>query len=92
MMIAIIDPQDEALIPCDWSDIVTGVLSISGDATHFVPDGLIKLSEATDVANNMSFVKVKGAQHGMKYDIEAQATLNNGEILNRNFPVRCFNG
>lgn len=89
MAIAIIDPQDEALITVPWTDAI-GSLGL-GPVTHTVPTPLTKMSESTDAESKTSQVKVSGAKHGGLYMIEVESTLSNGERINRQFPVRCFN-
>jgi hypothetical protein len=88
--IVLLDPSDEAIITCDWSDAV-GTTTL-GAVTHNVPAPLTKMSEATDSSGKTSQVKVKGGIHGGMYMIEGQTTLSNGEVLNRQYPVRWFNG
>lgn len=90
--IALIDPGDEFLIEVDWNNILIPGIALAGDVIHTVPSPLVKVSEVTEAASGLSQVKVRGAQHGALYMIEAQATLTNTEIVNRQFPVRCFNG
>jgi hypothetical protein len=89
---ALIDPGDEVLIEVDWNDFLPSGIGLAGDVVHAVPLPLVKISEVTDTIQALSQVKVRGAQHGALYMIEAQATLTNTEIVNRQFPVRCFNG
>lgn len=63
-----------------------------GTVTHTVPSPLTKVSEATNAGLAQSQVKVSGAVHGGLYMIEGQTTLSNGDVINRQFPLRCFNG
>jgi len=88
--IALLDPSDQAILTIDWSDAI-GAIAL-GTVVHAVVAPLVKLSESTDVNAKTSQVKVSGAVHGGTYMIEGQSTLGNGEVLNRQFPVRCFNG
>jgi len=88
--IVLLDPSDQAVITIDWSDALDSNSLVS--VVHVVPSPLAKMSEATDIPGKASQVKVPGAVHGGIYLIEGQATLSNGEILNRQFPARCFNG
>lgn len=90
MCIAIISSGDVAIIPLDWSDLPTGVTI--GQVTHTVPSPLTKVAEASDEDEKVSQVKVSGAVHGGMYVITASTTLTNGEVVNRQVPVRCFNG
>lgn len=90
-MIPLIDPGDSAIFQLDWSDAVADDTTLVS-VVHILPEPLVKVSESTDQVNARSTVKVSGAQHGMTYLIEAQGTLSNGESLNRQSPLRCFNG
>lgn len=89
-MIPLIDPDDVVLFRLEWSDLPSGVTI--GAVTHAVPSPLTKVEETTVSASAYSDVKVSGAKHGGLYMIEGQTTLSNGEVLNRQFPLRCFNG
>ena len=90
MSIVLLDPSDSSLITIDWADVLINAVTLSA-VTHTVPAGLTKVSEAIDVPNGRSQVKVSGATHGSAYMIEAQATLSNGEVINRQFPARGWN-
>jgi hypothetical protein len=88
--IVVLDPGDQAIITCDWSDAIDTVAL--GTVMHSVPSPLVKISESTDVSGKTSQVKVSGGLHAGMYMIEGQTTLGNGEVLNRQYPVRWFNG
>lgn len=88
--IPLIDPSENVTFTLDWTDVI-GELTL-GTVTHNVPAPLTKSSESTDAANKRSSVKVSGAIHGALYMIEGQATLSNGDVVNQQFPLRCFNG
>jgi hypothetical protein len=90
-VIPLIDPDDAAVFQVDWSDALAPDVTL-GSVNHMVQPPLIKISESTDMLNGKSTVKVAGAVHGGTYLVEAQTTLSNGETLNRQFPLRCFNG
>ncbi len=90
--IVLLDPADQALVTINWSDVAIGGLEIVGFVTHTVPAPLVKIIEITDVATKTSQVRVTGAVHGGMYMVEATVELSNGEILNRQFPLRAFNG
>lgn len=88
--VVLINPSDQLLITFDYSnELATGITLVS--ATHTVPSPMTKISESTDTANALSQVKVSGAVHGQTQMIGGQATLSNGEIINRQFPVRGWN-
>lgn len=90
MTVLIIDPGDSDVYAFDWTDVLGGA-TLSA-VVHSVPSPLSILSETTDGANKRSLVKITGAVHGQTYLIEGSATLSSGEIVNRQFPLRCFNG
>lgn len=88
-MIPLIDPGDNATFLMDWSDALAAGVTLES-VTHQVPSPLTKVSESnTSIA---SLVRVSGAVHGGLYLIQGAATLSNGETLNRQLPLRCFNG
>jgi hypothetical protein len=88
--VVIVDPADSAIVTFDWSDVLGLTISLAG-VVHTVPAPLTKGAESTDVLNQTSAVKVSGAVHGGMYLVEAQATLSNGETINRQATVRGFN-
>lgn len=88
-MIPLIDPGDSANFRMDWSDALPSGVTVSA-VTHTLPSPLTKVSESNDTTT--STVRVSGALHAGLYLVEAAATLSNGETLNRQFPLRCFNG
>lgn len=83
------DPSDSALYTFNWADALPSAVTVTA-VTHTVPSPLTKVSEA--FTTTTSTVKISGGVHGAMYLIEAQATLSNGESLNRQFPLRVFNG
>lgn len=91
MTIPLIDPSDSATFQLDWTDVLPDSVTL-GTVTHTVPSPLTKVSESTNTANASSQVRISGAVHGKTYLIEGQSTLSNGETINRQFPLRCFNG
>lgn len=89
--ILLADPGDEATYSIDWSDALGEGVTLSSVA-HSVPSPLTLVQESTDAQNNLSLLRIAGARHGDLYMIEAEATLSTGEKLNRQFPLRGFNG
>ena len=89
MSIPLIDSGDSTWFECDWTDSLPAGVTVSS-VVHSVPSPLVKAAEST--ATPLSYVRVSGAIHGQTYLIEASATLSNTEVLNRQFPLRCFNG
>jgi hypothetical protein len=87
--IPLIDPSDSASFTLDWSDAIGA--STLGTVTHTVVAPLTKVAESTDASAKTSTVRISGAVHGGVYMIEGQTTLSSGEVLNRQFPLRCFN-
>jgi hypothetical protein len=86
--IILFDPSDQAIVTFDWSDVLTGSVTVSS-ATHTVPSPLTKVTEST--ATPYSSIKISGAVHGGRYMVEGQATLSNGEVLNRQFEIKGWN-
>ena len=87
-MILLFDPSDNAIIPFDWSDVLTDTVLLTS-VTHSVDSPLVKGAESNTATT--STVKVSGAIHGGRYMVSAQALLNNGEIINRQFPILGWN-
>jgi len=88
--IVLANSTDQIVITFDYSnELTTGITLVS--ATHTVPSPMTKISESTDAPNALSQVKVSGAVHGLTVPIGGQATLSNGELINRVFPVRGWN-
>jgi hypothetical protein len=88
--VLLFDPSDNATIEISWSDVLPDGVTLSS-VTHTVPSPLVKGTESTDTANAKSFVKVSGAVHPQVYQMEATATLSNGDTINRQWPLRAFN-
>ena len=88
MSIILLDPSDNAVVTFDWSDVLPAGVTISS-ASHTVDAPLVKGVETNSTST--SAVKVSGAVHGAMYSVAGQATLSNGEIINRQFPVRGWN-
>lgn len=87
--IVLIDPSETINIQFNWVGILGGATLVS--VSHSVPSPLIMDGEATDVPNKQSTVKLHGALHGGLYQVEATATLSNGEVVNRAATVRGCN-
>ncbi len=82
------DPSDNALVTFDWTDVLPGSVTVAS-VVHTVPSPLVKGTEST--SSPTSSVKISGAVHGGMYMVEGQATLSNGEVINRQFPIRGWN-
>jgi hypothetical protein len=88
MTIAIFDPTDSALQSFDWTDALPDGVTVSS-VTHSVESPMTVLSESNTTTT--SSAKLSGAAHGGYYMVSASATLSNGEVINRQFPIRGFN-
>jgi hypothetical protein len=86
--IALFDPSDDAYMSFDWSDSLGSGVTVSS-VTHSVQLPLVKGAE--DSTSTTSAVKLSGAVHGGLYLVSAEATLSNGEVINRQFPIRGWN-
>jgi hypothetical protein len=89
--IGLIDPGDQVIFKMDWSGSLAVGVTLS-NVVHTLPAPLTVMSEGLTDANKSTFVKIRDAVHGMLYQVEAQVTLSTGEIMNRQFPLRCLNG
>ena len=88
MSVILVDPSDVPLLSFDWTDALpSGVLVYA--VTHSVSSPLSIVSQSTTPNQNLSTVKVSGFQHGATYLIQATASLDNGETINRAMTVRC---
>lgn len=86
--ILLFDPSDNAIVTFDWSDVLTSGVTVV-TATHTVPSPLTNVSESNNTTT--SSVKISGAVHCGRYMVEGQATLTNGEVINRQFPLLGWN-
>jgi hypothetical protein len=87
MTIVRLDPSDSANVAITWSGL--GAATISSVAYTAIP-GVTLTPQG--VNGSVSTVRVSGLVHGRTYQLEATATLSTGETLNRNVPIRAFNG
>lgn len=90
MNIILFDPGDNDFITFDWNDVLPDSVTLSA-VTHTVPSPLSKSNETTNTAEGLSQIKVTGAVHGALYMVEAAATLSNGAVLNKQWPIRGWN-
>lgn len=82
------DPGDSVIVTFDWSDVLPTSVTVSS-ATHSIDTPMTKVSESS--TSTTSAVKVSGAVHGTICMVTGIATLSNGEVVNRQFPVRGWN-
>jgi hypothetical protein len=80
---------DQQVIAIDWSDILPTGETVSS-VTHSVSPSLTKVSESN--TTTASAVKVSGGAHAGRYTVSGAATLSNGELLNRSWPVLGWGG
>ena len=88
--VILFNPSDNALITFDWSDVLPATVTLSF-VLHTVPTPLTKVSEATATPQSQVKVNAAGGVNGAIYQIAGAATLSNGEVVNRVFPVRLLN-
>lgn len=82
-----LDPADTANVSIEWTDLGSGqVVSVA-----YTPIAGVTLTPQ-GINGAVSTVRVSGLVHGRTYQLEATATLNTGETLNRNIPIVAFNG
>jgi hypothetical protein len=82
-----LDPNDSANVSITWTDL--GNATLASVAYTAIP-GVTLTPQG--VNGSVSTVRVSGLVHGRTYQLEATATLSTGETLNRNVPIRAFNG
>lgn len=88
MSVILVDPSDVVVISFDWSGALpTGVLVAS--VSHSVPSPLTLVFQSTVPVDALSTAKISGMLHGGTYQVQATATLDNGETINRAATVRC---
>jgi hypothetical protein len=82
------DPGDDAVVTFDWSDVLPAGVTVAS-VVHAVDSPLVKGAESNTTTT--SSVKLSGAAHCGLYMVTGAATLSNGEVLNRQFPIRGWN-
>lgn len=83
----VLDPSDVVNVTITWENL--GVATIASVA-YTAPAGLTVTGQGN--TSTTSAFRISGMAHGLTYQVEAQATLSSGETLNRNVPIRAFNG
>ena len=86
----VLDPADNVNVTVTWTNLGPGSEHHIAAMTYSAPAGLTITPQG--FTNTTSSFRVTGLVHGLTYQIEAQATLASGEVLNRNIPIRAFNG
>lgn len=87
MSVIVLDPGDSANISIQWTNLGVGTVN----SVAYTPITGLTITPQS-VINNVSTVRISGLKNGLTYQLEAAATLNTGEVLNRNIPIRGFNG
>jgi hypothetical protein len=94
--VILIDPNDTVVITFDWADAIpstsplTTLSSVAHTAPSASPTTLILQAQSTNTVAKTSAAKVSGGVHGETYQLQAQATLSNGEVVNRAATLRCI--
>lgn len=79
------------LYTADFSDSLAATITVSACVWTITPSiGLT--NQADDFGNARSTIKVSGAAHGVVYNLQAKATLSNGEIVPKDVALMGFNG
>lgn len=86
--VVLFNPSDNAFITFDWSDVLPTTVTLAS-VTYSAPSPLT--ATPGSISGAQSQVKITGALHGAIYQIAGQATLSNGEVISRVFPVRAVN-
>ena len=79
------------LYTADFSDALSGTVTVSA-CTWSITPSITLGSPVDDFGNARSSVKVSGAVHGTVYNLQAKATLSNGEIVPKDIALIGFNG
>lgn len=87
MAMITLDPSDNANVTLTWDNLGSATVST---VSYSAPAG-VTITPGTVTSPNSTF-RITGLVHGRTYQVEAQATLSSGEVLNRNVPIRAFNG
>lgn len=77
----IIDPAESLPITFDFSDEITSGVTLS--SVVFAGSGLTLGAQSNDYPNARSTMVISGAQHGVRYSLEATGTFSNGTVANR---------
>jgi hypothetical protein len=92
-------PGEKQLYTFDWTpqmpstSPLTTISSVAYTITPtYSPQTLNVYSTSIDTTNNKSTVGLQGAVSGETYQLTAEATLSNGEIVGENITFRGFNG
>jgi len=87
----LIDPVAGLIYTFDFSAEVPSGASVTG-ITVTAPSPLVASGKSDDLPNKLTRVLISGAAHGGIYQVEATATLSNGETLNQAATLRGWNG
>lgn len=85
-------PVDGAhALTADFSDVISAGAALTSCAWSSTPS-LTLDSQSDNFASHRSTIKASGAQHGVRYLLQAKGTANNGEVFAKDIAVLGFNG
>lgn len=79
------------LYTADFTDSLPATVTVVTCVWSISPS-IALTSQADDFGNARSSIKVSGAVHGVVYNLQAKATLSNGEIVPKDVALLGFNG
>ena len=89
--LVLLDPSDNSVVSIEWNGLGTATIS---SVAYSLPSPLTYAESG--INNNLTppitNLRITGVEHAQVYDCEAQVVLSTGEVLNRNFRIRGFNG
>ncbi|HRC61642.1 MAG TPA: hypothetical protein PLX85_00275 [Dehalococcoidia bacterium] len=86
----LIDPTAGLIYTFDFSDEVPAGVSVTAIAI-VAPAPLTTSGKTDDLPNKQTRVLISGAIHGQTYQVEATATLSNGETVPLSATLRGWN-
>lgn len=86
----VIPVDSELAYTFDFSDVVIAPATVT--EIIVTAGGLTAFNQTDDLANKKTTVGLKGAVHGETYNVQARATLSNGEKLPKDATFVGFNG
>ncbi len=87
----VLGPSGKLLYTFDFTDEIPAGQTLTGVA-FTVPPPLAVYATSPDLANKKSTVGLQSSVHGGTYQVRADGTLSNGEIIPKTLTVRGFNG
>lgn len=86
----LIDPDAGLIYTFDFSSEVPSGVSVTS-ITITAPSPLVVTGKTDDLTNKSTRALLSGAVHGMVYQVEARAVLNNGETIPLTASFRGWN-